>query len=295
MKARAKRALSQALWRALGRRNYVRLGRFLSMEARLDVPNDMSENGERLVQEALCRAAAATSGPIHVLDVGANAGAWSRYLVAAWRRASLPASRLHLHLFEPTPALRDQLGAALSAEARELGGLAIVGSAVSDREGSAVFHVTSEGSGRSSLVQTGAESGFGSVPARESIDVPLCTLDRYCAAAGIERVGLVKIDTEGNDCLVLRGARDMLRGGRIAMAQFEYNQHWIAARAYLKDVFDLVGPLGYGVGKVTPRGIETYRAWHYELESYREGNYLAWYGELPAGMPRIPWWMDPPG
>jgi hypothetical protein len=32
--------------------------------------------------------------------------------------------------------------------------------------------------------------------------------------------------------------------------------------------------LGYRVGKVTPRGIEFYEAWHPELESFKEGNYV---------------------
>ena len=40
-------------------------------------------------------------------------------------------------------------------------------------------------------------------------------------------------------------------------------------------MFELVQPIGYKLGKVTPKGIEFYEAWDPELETYREGNYVA--------------------
>jgi FkbM family methyltransferase len=289
MKAHAKSALSRVLAGALGRSNYARLARFLWMDSRLDVGNDMRTNGEALVHAAAIRRAAQSSGPVCVLDVGANAGDWSALFLDAWVAAGLGPSRLALHVFEPIEVMRQRLTAALAARPTPVV-LRIVAAAVADRSGTAVFHAREGGS--SSLSTSASEAGFGPERLGEVITVPLVTLDDYCAEHGIERVDLLKIDTEGHDLGVLRGAERMLRAGRIEMAQFEYNQLWIGTRSFLKDVFDLVEPLGYRVGKVTPLGLETYRGWHYELESYREGNYLIYRGE-PA-MDTVTWWMDPP-
>jgi FkbM family methyltransferase len=47
------------------------------------------------------------------------------------------------------------------------------------------------------------------------------TLDRFTAAHGVERIDFLKIDTEGFDLEVLRGAEGLLRSRRIALLQVE--------------------------------------------------------------------------
>ena len=73
---------------------------------------------------------------------------------------------------------------------------------------------------------------------------------------------------------MLRGARELLREQRIDVLQFEYNHRWVHARAFLKDVFDLVADLPYEVARITPDGLETLPGWHFELERFFEANYL---------------------
>lgn len=51
-------------------------------------------------------------------------------------------------------------------------------------------------------------------------DVALGTIDAYCAEQGIERVDLLKIDTEGNDLAVIEGGPRMF-GGHIALVEVE--------------------------------------------------------------------------
>ena len=70
----------------------------------------------------------------------------------------------------------------------------------------------------------------------------------------------MKIDTEGHDLTVLRGARTLLADHRVAVVQFEYNHRWVFARAFLRDAFDFLASLGYLVGKLTPKGVEFYPA-----------------------------------
>jgi methyltransferase FkbM-like protein len=58
------------------------------------------------------------------------------------------------------------------------------------------------------------------------------TLDRYAGQSGVARFALVKIDAEGHDLAVLRGARGLLAEHRITVAQFEYHRRWILARSF---------------------------------------------------------------
>ena len=74
--------------------------------------------------------------------------------------------------------------------------------AVSDGEGTATLHVSNR-SGAHSLMTEQEGSG-------EDITVPTRTLDRLLADEGVERPRAVKIDVEGADLLVLRGATERI-------------------------------------------------------------------------------------
>ncbi len=137
----------------------------------------------------------------------------------------------------------------------------------------------------------GTNSLHAGAAGAESIEsVTLNTVDDYCREQGIGRVDLMKIDAEGHDLAVMTGARRMLQQRAIGAMQYEYNQRWIESRHFLKDVFDLLAPLGYKIGKVTARGIEFYPNWHFELESFREANYLACTDETARIFPTVKWW-----
>jgi hypothetical protein len=118
------------------------------------------------------------------------------------------------------------------------------------------------------------------------------TLGSYAERAGLEQLALVKIDTEGHDLAVLRGARDLFASQRISVAQFEYNHRWIYARCYLRDAFELFEPLGYRVGKLTPAGVEFYPSWDPELETFIEGNYVACCQVVAGQLPAVSWWKQ---
>ncbi|OGW91501.1 MAG: hypothetical protein A3D28_02885 [Omnitrophica bacterium RIFCSPHIGHO2_02_FULL_63_14] len=87
--------------------------------------------------------------------------------------------------------------------------------ALSDKKGALLF---SQGRDRQNhLIPEGAR------PAGDALAVEAVTLDDYCAARGIERIDYLKMDVEGAELFVLRGARRLLEGRRIALIQFELN------------------------------------------------------------------------
>lgn len=264
--------VAPALAVLMGRRNLVRLARSLTMASRLDVANQMESNGERLVQRIVLQHCAK---PFTVFDVGANAGAWSASLLRA-----AEGTDGQVHAFEPASATFARLSQNLSSAA---GRARLLQQALSSQKGTAQFFIAGEGLGINSL-----HARPGSPQKQET--VTLNTVDDYCKESAIQRVHLMKIDAEGHDFSVLEGAQGMLSARAIDVVQFEYNQRWIDSRHFLKDVFDLLLPLGYLVGKVTPKGIEFYPEYHFELESFREGNYLLCLPEWKDRFPQVKWW-----
>lgn len=268
----------------MGRRGFLRLARFLDYQARLDVPNLMATNGELLVQRAVLTAPSAEE-PVVVVDVGANVGGWSEALLDA-AASTVPGRKLLLHAIEPAPDSFDRLRGAMVGHSSP--GVHIVVSQV------AASH--EEGTG--TLYLMGGESVVNSLYAHEGsqpVEVRLQTMDSYAREHGLAEIVFLKIDAEGHDLNVLKGAEGLLRDHSIGVAQFEYNWRWIDGRHFLKDVFDLVEPLGYAVGKVASDAIVFYRGWHWELETFHEANYLICRKDWVDRFPRIEWWGPSPG
>ena len=266
--------------RATGRRQVVRAARFVLRRACLDVPNDLHTNGESSLQQWVLN----MSSPgqrIHVIDVGANVGRWSVAMLAAAQEARRSGD-LDLHAFEPSAYTFGQLEATLYGKIVKLHRMA-----VGDRTGSSLLHIITPGAGTNSL-----HAPSGTPPSGHTEEVAVTTLGSYAERAGLDHITLVKIDTEGHDLAVLRGARELFAGQHISVAQFEYNHRWIYARCYLRDAFELLQPLGYRLGKLTPAGVEFYLSWDAELETFVEGNYVACRQSVAKRLPAVKWWKS---
>lgn len=263
------------------RRWLIETTRHVGAISRLDFTNQMECNGELLVQERALRELRQAERLV-ILDVGANIGDWTRRLLAL--AATLDLGTLEIHAFEACPGTYQMLTRNLTqCDPRHC--VHAVPKALSSKVGSATFYSRGDGGVANSL-----ESFFGNPG--EASTVETTTVDDYCLGNRIERIQLLKIDTEGHDLSVIEGSTQMLQRGSIGLLQFEYNHRWISSRHYLRDAFELLQPFGYHVGKITLSGIEFYHNWQPELESYVEGNYLACRDEWVAKLPVVPWWKS---
>jgi FkbM family methyltransferase len=267
---------TDAACRIFGRRSVIRAARYVLLRARLDYPNDMAGNGEADLQRWVL-GMTRRGEKIAMADVGANIGLWSRSLLSAAATAGRGAD-VDLHAFEPNEQAFAQLSQTLDGVSAVLSPVAL-----SDRNGTATFHVAAPAAGTNSL-----HPQPGAALLQESVST--VTLDSYAADRNIPGFALVKIDTEGHDLAVIRGAQAMLAGHRIDVVQFEYNHRWVFARSFLWDAFEFLAGVGYQIGKLTPRGVEFYPAWDAELETFVEGNYVACVPAAASALPRIPWW-----
>jgi len=245
MTLRASPVLRQILWRA-GRKMYT--------YARGEGANNPRTNGEYwLLQHAL----QSSTGPQVLLDVGANRGDWT----AEALRVAEPAGHVHVYAFEPASGTRTMLASRFSGNAA----VDIQPFALSDAPRDAIFYSLGAGAGTNSL---SSSSGPHTEPAR------VTTIDAFLEQSGIGTVLMAKIDTEGFDLLVMKGAQRALREGRIGIIQFEYNSRWLLNHACLRDVFDLIADTPYRLGKLVGHSFELFDRWHAELDRFFETNYV---------------------
>jgi FkbM family methyltransferase len=167
-------------------------------------------------------------------DVGAHRGETTLSLLEAFRDTQI-------HSFEPMPesfaALRQ---ATASTSAR------VVNAAMSDRPG-VLELARGEASYQSGVNATG-----------ERIEVPSLTVDEYADAQGIERLGLLKIDTEGHEEAVLHGARRRLEAGAIEflVCECEFAPRPDEPHADFAALQALLEPLSYRVVSFYTGGVD---------------------------------------
>jgi FkbM family methyltransferase len=252
------------------RRLSWRLGRRLYTSARGEqIALEIGSDGEAYLQAQVI-ANVPSDVRLRVFDIGANQGDWTRHFISLLPDDRRSSERVHVDLFEPIPATRARLAAATLAMADRAVICEVHSAAISNVAGQFKMAIMSDTGGTNSLHFDGSSE----VPPGGWASVDTQTIADFCALRGIAHVHLVKCDTEGHDLKVIEGARTLLADGRIDVLQFEYNHRWVFSRSFLKDVFELVKGLPYCLGKLEPRWIEVYDAWHPELERYFQSNYV---------------------
>jgi FkbM family methyltransferase len=74
-----------------------------------------------------------------------------------------------------------------------------------------------------------------------SVTIHVSTIDRYCEQFGVDFIDLLKIDTQGYDLRVLRGAENTLSQGRIALIFVEVLfAPLYAGQNYFHEIYDFL-------------------------------------------------------
>lgn len=168
-----------------------------------------------------------------IFDVGANMGSYSMYFYHLLKGSSI------VRAFEPVPVMASKMKE--TAEANGYERLRIETVAVSDYNGTGRIYMDKnlqDDCGQSSLT---AREDYCSMP------VPVVTLDKYKD----RKVALIKIDAEGEEEKVLRGAMEILKRDHPKIF-FEISEKTYGTFSKGFDVFKkLLSPLGYKLYFVT--------------------------------------------
>lgn len=140
-----------------------------------------------------------------VFDVGANVGQSAQKF-----RSAFPAA--HIYSFEPVGALFQDLKHTFASDPRVDCMRVALGSA----KGVGRIYLTDH-STTSSLIEPEVNRGYE--------DIEIDTIDSFTAQLGIGRIDLLKIDAEGYDLEVLKGADGLLSSCRVAFVLVEVGFH----------------------------------------------------------------------
>jgi len=193
-----------------------------------------------------------------VLDVGANQGRYATLV-----RQRIPASSVWA--FEPHPETFKHL-----ATAAEQHGFNAVPVGMGNQAGSFVLYdrVEGEGTEHATLYREVIEDIHDHTVT--ALDVAITTLDQFVDENSIRQIGLLKIDTEGNEYQVLQGGKATLEAGRVAMVQIEFNEMNTVSHVFFRDFLELLP--GFAPFRLLPAGLlplTPYRPLRHELFGFQ--------------------------
>mgnify|MGYP001157950403 CR=1 FL=1 len=220
------------------------------------------ETGELLVIQNLIR-----DGDT-VFDVGACGGGWSMGVTEYWEKVVI-------HLFEPSPENYQRLLVSNLSNKNSGSQFIFNNCALSDTEQVKTFYHYDSNPYLSTLYRRHEAERLFNIPHPSSYPVFVTTLDRYCSRAGVERIQFLKIDVEGGEFDVMKGARQLLERGHIDVLQFEYGGTYLDAGITLQQVFAYLQGFGYELYKILPNGLQYMPVFLSEYEDYGYSNFLA--------------------
>jgi FkbM family methyltransferase len=195
-----------------------------------------------------------------IWDVGANAGQWALDALKVITDAEI-------HCFEIIPSIKDDLVAATSG----FPNVHTYGVGLSDQPGQITVHLNPGNTVTSSVAPRLGGRWFQN----DTIEVSCQVVTADDMSGKIAKPGFIKIDVEGHELSVLRGAQGLLSSPEApAMMQIEYGETYIPSGSTLRALYDLVEPHGYSFGRIFPNHVH-FKSYQYRDDNFRMGNLIA--------------------
>lgn len=227
----------------------------------------IESSGEKWVLENVVRKAC-HGRPVVIFDVGANVGDYSLLL-----RDMLPSATIFA--FEPATAVYLELVKRLSAVSYN--GVTPFNIGFSDtRKEVDLYSYSANGTEASVLSSIDLRLPTQNVEVKHTSSerITVETIDSFCEAQDIGRIDFLKLDVEGHEVSILRGARRMLGEDRISMIQFEFGPANIYSRTYFYDFWSTLAER-FDIFRIIPQGIVPISFYGEHREVFLTTNYLA--------------------
>ncbi|MBK9760246.1 MAG: FkbM family methyltransferase [Flavobacteriales bacterium] len=222
----------------------------------------VSASGETVILEHLKKR---SKGPYRIFDVGSNRG---QFLTMAL--AQMQGQDVEVHCFEPGKQTFEHLAKTAAGKAK----VHLNNIGLGAEKSEAVLHYDHAGSEIASLTKRNLDH-FG-MNYEGSETVVIDTVDNYCAAKGIDRIDLLKVDIEGHELDCFKGAKGMFAKKAIGMITLEFGGANIDTHTYFRDFWYFFEPLGMDLYRITPSGYLFRLEHYYEThEQFRTTNFLA--------------------
>lgn len=199
-----------------------------------------------------------------VVDVGANEGDFAEEILKTYPKA-------RLLCVEPGPRTVKRLRNRLQPYAEVI----ICNVAATEFPGTMHLHdyEGSEGSSHATLVAGAMENFYRS--SGEITEVSCLPLDQILTEHQFLEIDLLKIDVEGFELSVLKGAGAVLKSGKIRAIQFEMTGLNVMSRTFFRDLKEAIGE-DYRFFRILPHGLLELRGYDpLKMELFAYQNILA--------------------
>ena len=197
-----------------------------------------------------------------VFDVGANVGSFAKEVVKN--------SYAELHLFEPLESncrvLQEHFASHKNVILNEIG--------MGEKDEEIFLWSNWAGTGASTFFTKGLEVIMKDNAGLFSDNVRISTIDNYIFNnAHLKGIDFLKIDVEGYEMHVLKGALNTIRSKAIKFIQFEFGHFHIYSRNFFLDFWELLSA-DYEFYRIKMNNVVRIPKYHTDLEVFRATNYI---------------------
>ena len=176
-----------------------------------------------------------------IFDIGANEGSYSKEIM-------LLNPNVELYAFEPHPKTFIKLqGIANKFYFKAFN----VGVGVKNETKKIYDYKYKDGSQHASIYKDVIKK----IHKKESVahKINIIKLDDFNKEYKIDKIDLLKIDTEGNELNILMGAIDLIKNSKIDVIHFEFNEMNVYSRVFFRDFYELL--VNYNFYRMLPDGL----------------------------------------
>lgn len=222
---------------------------------------DIQQNGELFLIKNIAKYQSGLKEPV-LFDVGANIGNYSKTL-----KEIFPATS-KIFAFEPFSVPFKELSA-LSNTAPNIKAFQI---GLSDKEEELIVYSSDEFSEIGGVYNR--DLIFHDIPHSKQEKGKFKTIETFCAENKIDHINFMKIDVEGHELSVLKGAASFLENNKIDFIQFEFGAGNIFSRTYFTDFYSKLNK-NYNLYRLLKDGLIEITSYNAELEMQILAYYVA--------------------
>lgn len=184
------------------------------------------------------------------IDVGANIGFYTLGL------SRLVGAGGQVHAFEPGPVSFALLSRNVYANASSLGMITLNKAAVSDRNGKTNLFLNTSGDSDNQVHHDIDEYKYKGEDSRPKLLTDVVSLDEYFKGQN-PNISFIKVDTQGHEYYVLKGAEQLLRESKDIVLVVEYAAYLKAWETVTQDEFyELIKSMGFRIYDVINKDVE---------------------------------------
>lgn len=221
---------------------------------------NIDESGELVALEHV-KSIFSNRGDLVLFDVGANRGDYSVLLKKLFQENAT------IHAFEPSKHTFEMLQEKVGNQDRVF----LHQKALGESLARLTLFYPVKGAGLASLYDRKLDH-FG-IETKVAEQVTVVTLDGFCQEKEIMKIDFLKLDVEGHELSVLKGAKQMLDAGKIHAIQFEFGGCNIDSRTFFQDFYYLLSP-SFWIYRIVKDGLFPIQEYSEDLEVFKTSNYL---------------------